>query len=173
MSISQSLNNAVSGLTATSRMAEVVSSNLSNALTEGYARRVLDVSSQAIGGEGGGVTIDGVRRIVDKGLIGNRRLADAALANQQPTLDALQSLESLIGTVDDAASLSGRLVAFEQALTTAAGDPASDRNLSSVVSALKSVTDKFNDSAREIQRMRQDADAMIARDIDQLNTSLF
>lgn len=35
MSISQSLTNALSGLTANARMAEVVSSNLSNALTDG------------------------------------------------------------------------------------------------------------------------------------------
>jgi len=35
MSISHSLSNALSGMTAASRLAEVVSSNVSNAMTEG------------------------------------------------------------------------------------------------------------------------------------------
>lgn len=57
MSMASALNNAVSGLTASSRMAEVVSSNIANAMTEGYARRELSLSSDTLGGTGGGVQI--------------------------------------------------------------------------------------------------------------------
>ena len=39
MSISASLSSALSGLTAASRRAEVVASNVANAMTEGYGRR--------------------------------------------------------------------------------------------------------------------------------------
>ncbi len=60
MSISHSLSNALSGMTAASRMAEVVSSNLANSLTDGYGRRSLDLSSSVIGGRGSGVNIDGM-----------------------------------------------------------------------------------------------------------------
>jgi len=48
MSISNSLSNALSGMTAASRMAEVVSSNLANSLTDGYGRRTLNLSSAVI-----------------------------------------------------------------------------------------------------------------------------
>ena len=172
MSISQSLNNAVTGLKATARMAEVTSSNLSNALTEGYGRRVLDISSQNIGGQGGGVQIDGVRRIVDKGLIGDRRLADGALANQEPGLDILRRLENLLGPAADEGGLSGRIAALEQSLVTASGDPAPDRNLDLVLRRFQGVATHLNDASRQVQVMRQEADAAIARDVDTLNTAL-
>ncbi|MEY1557248.1 flagellar hook-associated protein FlgK [Yoonia sp. R2331] len=172
MSISQSLNNAVSGLTATSRMAEVVSSNLSNALTEGYARRVLDTSSASIGGQGAGVRIDGVRRISDPGLVGDRRLADAALAAQTRLSDTVARLEAQFSAPDDPAGLGGRVAALEQALVTAGADPASDQRLGVVVNRLNEVTAVLQQNARDVQSMRQTADADIARDVGNLNTAL-
>jgi hypothetical protein len=49
MTISGALSNALSGLRAAGRGAEVVSSNISNALTPGYARRELSLVSSSIG----------------------------------------------------------------------------------------------------------------------------
>lgn len=172
MSISQSLNNAVSGLTATSRMAEVVSSNLSNALTEGYARRVLDTSAASIGGQGAGVRIDGVRRISDPGLISDRRLADAALAGQDRLSSTVSRLEAQFSAPGDPAGLAGRLAALEQALVTAGADPASDQRLGVVVTRLNEVASVLQANARSVQTMRQDADADIVRDVGDLNTAL-
>ncbi len=172
MSISQSLNNAVSGLTATSRMAEVVSSNLSNALTEGYAKRVLDTSSASIGGQGAGVRVDGVRRISDPGLLSDRRLADAAMAAQTRLSDTVSRLESQFSAPDDPAGLAGRLAALETALVTAGADPASDQRLGVVVTRLNEVASVLQTNARAVQTLRQDADADIARDVADLNTSL-
>ena len=74
MSISSAFSNATSGLTATSRLAEVVSSNIANAMTEGYARREVSLSART----GGGVSIDGVSRAVSDSLQQNLRLAGAA-----------------------------------------------------------------------------------------------
>lgn len=172
MSISQALNNAVSGLTANSRMAEVASSNLSNALTEGYGRRQLEVSAADMGGYGTGVRVDGLVRDVDKGIIGDRRLADAALAGQDRMADFLSRLENAVGAVDDPASLSARLAAFEGALINAGSDPASEQRLSLALSRLGDVTGTLQNAAREVQQLRQDADTAIARDIDLLNAKL-
>ncbi|MFD2438939.1 flagellar basal body protein [Paracoccus kondratievae] len=47
MSISSAISNAVSGLTAASRGTEVVSANIANALTPGYARRELNLSTRS------------------------------------------------------------------------------------------------------------------------------
>ena len=81
MSMSSALNNAVSGLTASSRMAEIISSNTANAMTQGYARRELSLSSETLGGDGGGVRILGVNRVVNESLLQDRRIADAEAAN--------------------------------------------------------------------------------------------
>ena len=61
MSITGALSNAMTGLRAAGRGAELISSNISNALTPGYARRVLSLSSSAVG-DYGGVRIDGITR---------------------------------------------------------------------------------------------------------------
>ena len=43
MSISSALSNALSGLNAVSRAADVVSSNVANAMTEGYGKREIEL----------------------------------------------------------------------------------------------------------------------------------
>ena len=167
MSISSALNNALSGLNATSRTAEVVSSNLSNALTEGYGRRQLETSSA-----NGGVRVDGVTRAGDKGLTGDRRLAEARLNAEQRTADMLGEVESLIGVAGNPDSIAGRLAGFEKSLISAASDPASDQRLSTVNTALQGLVGAIKEDAAAIQGMRQDADAAIGRDVDTLNANL-
>ena len=60
MSIGSAVSNALSGLGAAAESAELISSNVSNALTPGYAKRDLIVSSRH--SSQGGVKIDGVLR---------------------------------------------------------------------------------------------------------------
>jgi len=172
MSVSSALNNALTGLKANARMAEVVSSNLSNALTDGYGRRSVELSSVQVGGRGGGVRVDAINRFVDAGLLADRRLADAALSGQDRSATMVVRLEQAIGGPDDAAGLGARLAAFENALISASSDPASEMRLVSVVSRLQEVANTLQSNTRGIQSLRQDADAAIARDIEVLNTAL-
>ena len=172
MSISQSLSNALSGLSAASRMAEVVSSNLSNALTDGYGRRSVDLSSESVGGRGAGVRIDGITRHVDRGVLGDRRLADADLAGQQSLLTTLGRIETTVGAVGDNNGLSARLASLEQALASIAGDPSAEVRQSNVVNRLNSVTAALHESAAGVRNLRQEAEESIASQVGMLNTSL-
>jgi len=172
MSMSSALNNAVTGLKANARMAEVVSSNLANALTDGYGRRSVELSSVQVGGSGGGVRVDAINRFVDAGLLADRRLADAALSGQDRSAAMVVRLEQTIGGPEDAAGLGARLAAFERALISASSDPASETRLASVVSRLQDVANTLQSNTRSIQSLRQEADSAIARDVDLLNTAL-
>ncbi len=172
MSISHSLSNALSGLTAASRMAEVVSSNLSNALTDGYGRRRLDLSSMSVGGRGAGVQIDGVQRMVDRSILSDRRLADSGMSGQKTLVKAWARLETVIGAVGDDTGLSGQLAAVERAMIAAASDPQSDQHLSGLVSQLGSLTAGLRNSAEGIRTLRQESDQSIATQVDDLNQSL-
>lgn len=167
MSISSSLSNALSGLNISSRMAETVSSNLANAMTEGYGRRGLEVSSY-----GGGVKVDGVTRDVDRGIIGDRRIAEARLNADQRSADMLGKIESVIGGPESTDSIATRLTAFEGALVSAATDPASEQRLSQLSSTLGAFVDKLRGDSTQIQKLRQDADATIRNDVDTLNSNL-
>ncbi|GAB4386326.1 flagellar hook-associated protein FlgK [Albidovulum sp.] len=172
MSLSATLANALSGLTATSRRAEVVSSNVSNALTEGYARRELNLSAQSLGGTGAGVRIDGVTRSVNTALLTDRRLADAAAGNSQNRTAFLTRIEELIGTPDDAGSLSARLAELDAALVQASSRPDSQARLQTVIDSANRLTAHLNTLSDGIQQERMDADAAIARQVATLNESL-
>ncbi len=168
MSISSALNNAITGLTATSRMAEVVSTNLANVMTDGYARRSVELSAQQIGG----VQVEGINRFVDAGLLADRRLADSALAADQQAVDTLSRLEQILGGPDDAGSLGARLAAFESALISASSDPASETRLADVALRLDEVAQTLRSNTKAVQSARQDSDAAIAQDIEDLNAAL-
>jgi len=168
MSISGSLSSAISGLAVTSRMAEVVSDNLSNVLTDGYGRREV----QTAPGHLGGVWVVGITRIVDPVILGERRLADSGLANSERFVGSLAQVERAIGTADSEYGLSARLTSFEKSLISASSDPSSEQRLTLSVLRLGDLTEALGDASTKIQKLRQDADAAIAGDVDQLNRSL-
>ncbi|SEM59760.1 flagellar hook-associated protein 1 FlgK [Loktanella fryxellensis] len=172
MSITQSLTNALSGLTANARMAETVSANLSNALTDGYGRRTVETSAQTVGGRSAGVRVDGIVRHTDRVLIGERRNADAGLARAETLGRALATVEASFSPADDPAGLGARLSAFETALTMAAADPASDQRLGLAVTRLTDVTTALSQTSRTVQSLRGQADAAIAQDVTALNAGL-
>lgn len=172
MSLTHSLANAISGMTAASRRAEIVSSNVANALTEGYARRELEVTASNVGGRGAGVQIIGINRYVDRAVLSDRRLADAELDGASSRAQTLTRLETIIGTADDDGSLSSRIAEFEAALIEAGSDPSSDVRLTNVVNKLASVTETLNRQSDSIQSLRQEADASIAEQVYTLNLSL-
>ena len=172
MSISGTLANALSGLNAASRAAQLVSSNVSNAMTEGYARREIDLSARTNTGTSAGVQVDGIRRMVDETLLRDRRLADAALGNASEIADFDQSLMDLVGLPDEPGSLSGRVSEFEASLIEAASRPDSDARLASVVNSAVGLTREFNAISAGIQQLRIDADGAIANEVENLNASL-
>jgi flagellar hook-associated protein 1 FlgK len=172
MSISTSLSNALTGLTAASRAAELVSNNVSNAMTEGYGRREIVLGARDLGGSGAGVRVAGVIRDVDAAVVRDRRLADAALGERALRSAFLDRLGALTGTPDDPASVTGRIAAFEAALVDAASRPDSEVRLSNVLDAATALARAMNDLSGGIQAERAAADADIARQVDDLNRSL-
>ena len=171
MSISSALSNALSGLTATSRGAQVISANLSNALTPGYAPRVLELSAQG-DSRNGGVVIQGISRTVDAGLLSDRRMADANLAYSSVKADFLADLERLTGTPDEPAALSGRFSAFEASLVTAAAKPEEETRLQSVALRATELATAISDLSRQIQGLRTETEAKINQAVTDLNSYL-
>ena len=172
MSLSHALSNALSGLTASSRMAEIVSANLANVLTDGYGRRSVDLSAQTIGGRGGGVTIDGISRRTDRAMIADRRTTESALSRQETLAKTLTRLETAVGVTGDDTALGGRIAALEQALVAASADPGSDIRLAAVVDRFGDVTATIRSSAKAISKLREEADQSIKTQVGTLNAAL-
>ena len=168
MSISNSLSNALSGMAATSRMAEIVSSNLANSLTDGYGRRSLGMSSAAITG----VEIGSVIRHVDRGILSDRRLADASLGGFGTLVQTMGRIEDAVGRVGEMDSISAKIVAVESALIDAASDPSSPIRLSSLGDRLENLAQGLNDASSQVQSLRVEAETSISDQVGRLNTAL-
>lgn len=172
MSISTALSAALSGLTATSRRAEVVSSNVANASTPGYVRRELVLAARMVGDSGQGVATAGLRRDQDVFLLNDRRRAGAEAGGRGLIADALKRIEAAIGTPEDEDSVTARIAGVEKALIAASADPSSESRLAAVADAIGGLTRHMARATAVIQTQRSDADAKIAEQVRGLNGDL-
>lgn len=171
MSLTGALYNAFSGLTANSRAAALVSTNISNATTEGYGRRELALTPGALG-TSGGVRISGVIRHNDPVIIADRRISDAELAYSDGMYAHSKRIETLVGESGAVGSLASRVTAFENSLLSAATDPSSSQRLENVATTATSLTRSLNELSTEIQEARQAADTSIGQQVESLNIAL-
>lgn len=172
MSLSATLSSALTGLTATSRGAELVSSNVANALTPGYARRGLALSALQVGGAGSGVRVAGITRDVDLRLLTERRNAQAQADGRETRASFLSAIEARLGVSGDEGSLEARIAAFDTALLDAASRPETQQRLGAALTAAQQLVAHLGSSAAAIQSAREGADRSIAAQVDLLNTSL-
>lgn len=172
MSITAGLSSAISGLNAAARAAEIVSTNIANAMTEGYGRRELELRARTIGTMGQGVSVAGVLRRSDPILLGDRRLAQAGSGGRDTTAAFLKRLESALGTVDSATSLGSRISDFDTALLEASSRPESETRLTKVLQTAKALTTHLVAAGADIQQARSAADDQIEGQVSQVNTAL-
>lgn len=169
MSLNSALSAALSGLTAASRMAEVISANVANAATPGYIRRDTLLATRA---EGAGVAVTGVSRQQDLALLTDRRIATAEQAAAAARYGFLQTAETALGSADDAGGLAARLAALDAALLTAAAQPESEVLLAGAVQAAADLAARVADAAGTIAEARAAADARIGAQVALLNGTL-
>lgn len=172
MSISNALNNALTGLNAVSRAADVVASNISNAMTDGYGRRDIELTSQQIGKTGAGVSVVGITRYYDPVTTGARRNADAEVALEDTRAQFFAAFAAAMGRADDEGSIAGRITGLETALIEASSRPDSETRLASVLDAAENLARDINTASDSVQNMRRDADKAIGQEVDFLNSAL-
>lgn len=172
MSISLALSNALSGLGAVSRGTEVVSSNLANALTPGYGARELQLSSRTLGGNGGGVRVEGIARLVPAAILADHRIAESSLGSSSTLSNFQVTIENATGSANQSDSLTTILGNFQASLVSAAANPDSDAELRNVSESATSLSNKINYIAIELQKARTMADKSIEGDVGRLNSAL-
>lgn len=172
MTLSSAMSAATSGLRVTSIGARVVADNISNAQTEGYGLRTLQLSAQSLGRDGAGVRVAAVVRQVDQATIDLLRDARTSASGADRLARFHTSLETLVGLPGDAQGLTTRFDSLEESLRSALGNPASDTHLSAVAQAGSDLARTIRDIGSGIDRMRDDADAAIHSDVGSLQVEL-
>lgn len=172
MSLTISLNSALSALSATQSQMQLVANNVANASTEGYTRKSAAAVSLIVNGQGAGVRLSEIERIVDQNLLRQLRDQLARVGN----LDVLNTyygrIQDLFGAPGDNTDLShmiGRLSASLEALSSS---PELGAGKYDVVSHAQLLTIRLNTLTTEIQSMRQNVDTEIANSITVINQRL-
>jgi flagellar hook-associated protein 1 FlgK len=172
MSLRIAATNAGTGLTANTRLAELVSRNMANATNEGYAARTVSLTARVIAGEGSGVQVGGATRAGDPMLTIDRRKADARAAMDNATSSALSKLSGLLVPGNGGETLSEKFAALDNALRGLEAAPESSSNQFLALNAAKNVASALNHVSDEATRMRMAADADIALQVTKLNETL-
>lgn len=172
MSISSALSNAISGMTVASRAADLVSSNVSNAMTEGYGPRELEIAARAVGTSGHGARVVGVHRQEDVVLLSDRRRADAGFGAVQVQTTFLQRLEALIGTPDQTGSLAARAATLDSAFALAAAAPQEQTRLAAAIGAAVTLVEGIKAVSDGVQTERLRAEREIAQGVGRVNAAL-
>ncbi|MEM7060624.1 MAG: flagellar hook-associated protein FlgK [Pseudomonadota bacterium] len=172
MSLSTSFFNALSGMTVNTKMTEIASNNLANALTDGYGRQSVNLGSAALGGRGIGVAERSITRASALQYTESRRQADGEAANGSVQAEALARLGTQLGEATAEDGLFRRIEALETGLRQLSETPSSAPLQSQVVDAARDLADKFSSISDQALTVRSDADAAIARDVATVNRNL-
>lgn len=172
MSLSSAISNSLSGLTAAARGTEVVSTNIASKSVAGFARRELELSSRIYAANGGGVSIDGISRLINSGLLSESRQSQATAARSGILTEFHAAMETSFGTANDSTSLMSVLTAFDTSLISASARPDSEVRLREVFDSAVALSDKVNSIAQSIEDARTQADKSISTDVGRLNDTL-
>lgn len=172
MTLTFAMNNALTGLKASSQQAEIIANNVSNALTEGYARRDVALTAAGAGGVGAGVKIAAVVRSAAPATTEARRVAEAASGAAAIRADTMSRLAAVVGEPGEAGALATVATKFEAALAAAADTPESAINLNNAVATAGEYVSSVNRIAVEAMTLRTEADASIANQVATINDSL-
>jgi flagellar hook-associated protein 1 FlgK len=169
MSLAAAFNAATSGLAVTARRSEVVSNNVANATTDGYARRSLTTGPAMAGS---GVRAIGTERHVDTVMLAETRLARASASGSDYLARQILRLETAFASAGSDNGLMAAIDRLDAAFISAGGEPSSPTRLAELSDALRGIATGFATATERVQALRAEADAKIAADVDMLNTAL-
>ena len=173
MSITIARSIAYSALMTTQVQMRVTSSNIANADTDGYTRKIANQAATVLAGVGTGTTIVGISSTLDKLLLKSLMAAASELGAAGTTASYTDRLQSLFGSTDGAGtSIASTIADLEAALLELAETPESESLQSVVVDTLDVLAAQLRETSDGIQDLRADADDEIETKVQDVNAAL-
>ncbi len=171
MSLSATLNTALSGLSTAQRALAVTANNVANANTEGYTRKQLNQATTVVNGQSQGVRSAETRRVVDQFLESELRRQTSALGMSAELRGIHDRIElGLFGSPGDAdRGLSARLGTLTAGLEQLANEPESRPMRISVIGAIQDTLGQLSADHKTVQQLRADADRKIGQVVQAIN----
>ncbi len=170
MSLNGITASAISALQTNQAALNVVSNNVSNLNTPGYARRVVNESTLSAGGQLTGVDIASVQRVTNQ-FLQQEQLAAGGSASQYDTMANLFSqLNGLLGGPGDNQSLATQLTNVTSAFATASQAPTSSASQTGVMNALNGLASTFSNVSSTITSLQNQVDQQVVNSVGSTNT---
>lgn len=165
----QALRTAHSGLIVNQQALDTVARNVSNANTDGYSRRIVNLEQRTLAGTGAGVQFGTLTRNVDQGLLASLRLESGRQQASSAVSGILSRVGDLFGQPESDTSLAHQLADFQGAVESLAVSPQDTLNQREVVQTAQDLTASLRDASTTMQSLRREADRRIADGVDEVN----
>lgn len=171
-SISLALSSAISALQVNQTALATTANNIANANTDGYSRKVVDVSSRLIEGTGAGVEVTNITRRVDEFLIRDMRVQLSNLGLSRVLDNFYGSTQDMFGPPASNTSIAATLSELATALQSLTVTPESSNEQFTTVEAAKEVARQLNEMEKTIQDLRREADLAIDLAVTEIDKQL-
>ncbi|HVZ08742.1 flagellar hook-associated protein FlgK [Rhodopila sp.] len=172
MNLTSALSIATGGIANINTQLALISQNVANAGTAGYATEVSTQSSIVGDGVGFGVRTGVAQRQIDQALTDSLTVQNATVSNLATTQTALQAIDSVLGTVGDGNDLGSLVGALQDSFSTLLTDPGSQAAQSAVVSAAGTLAGDINTLSASLTQQRTTAQQTLQSEVDTLNQTL-
>ena len=170
MSLNGITASALSALQTSQAALNVVSNNVSNINTPGYARQVVNETTAISNGQLAGVDIASIQRVADQ-FLNQEALSAGGASSQYDTMANLFSqLNGLLGQPGDNQSLATQLTNVASAFAVASQSPTSGASQTGVVNALSSLASSISDVSGTITQMQGQVDQQAVSSVSSTNS---
>ena len=170
MSLNGIAASAVSALKTNSAALGVVSNNVSNLNTPGYARRIVNLQTLSAGGQLMGVDVASIQRVTDQFLAQEQLSAGGGSAQYDTMAGLFSQLNGVLGAPGDNQSLATGLTNLASAFATASQSPTSSASRTGVINALNGLGNDFSNVFGNISALRNQIDQQAVNSVTSTNT---
>lgn len=167
-----SLDSALSGLKIYQKQIDVISTNVANVGTEGYTRKILPQSSQAINGQSVGVLGETIIRNVDLRIQRDLWTQVSLVNNYNVQETYLSRVDQFNGDPAAEISVAAEVTKLQDAFSALANSPDDQFLLTDVVDQAIDVADKINGLSDYISTLRNDAQSEASVVVQSINDLL-
>jgi flagellar hook-associated protein 1 FlgK len=172
MSLNSSLSIAAGGLANINAQFALISQNVANVATPGYAVEVSAQHSLIANGVGMGVQSGQATVQIDQALQTSITQQNATVSGLQTTQTSLQAIDSVLGTPGSGNDLGSLLGHLQDSFSTLLTDPGNQTQQSAVVSSATTLAKGINTLSTAYATQRQGAQNNLGSAITTLNTTL-
>ncbi len=171
MSLTQALSTALSGLQVNQASISMVASNVANADTPGYTRKV--VNQVSIGaGSSIGVRVSDIQRQIDLYIQRQLRVENAGASHADTRAQMYSQLQEIYGQPGSDTSLESVYNSFTSALQVLSTSPDDPGARTAVVNSAQLLTQQLNQLSGSIQGQRANAELAIADGVNRANEAM-